>query len=102
MIQCIILFLSILISITVSFIIYRKGTLKYLKKVEKKVPKKTRQTCEIFIYVNNKPYKESINCMGINIDSNCTIFVKSDIEQLGLVIDQMQMEERIKEKKMVR
>ena len=77
----------------VGFCIYRKGSIKYLKKIEKNVLKKTRGTCSILIYTNKKPYKETIGCFGVELTKESMICLVSDPEKLEVVKDEMAREE---------
>lgn len=88
--------MALIICIIVAFCIYRKGTIVYLDKAQKKVFKKTRGTCTLEIYVNNKPYRETIGCFGVVLGNNSFIFITSDPEKLEAIKDQMMREEEEK------
>ena len=91
-----ILTLVLIITVIVSFVIYRKNQISYLEKAEKNIKKKTRGCCQIFIYVNNKPFRETIGCMGVDLNNNSFIYVSCDQEKLAVEIDKIREEENQK------
>ena len=86
-----------IIFLSTGFCIYKRGTVKYLKDTEKRVLKRTRQTCNIKFYNDNKPYEESIGCFGARLTTNSLIFVTSDPEKLEIVKKELEQEELMKD-----
>lgn len=85
--------LVVTITIIVSFLIYRSNQIKYLKKLEKNIKKKTRECCEIYVYVDNKPFREKIGCCGITLNEHSFIYVSCDPEKMEVERERMQQEE---------
>ena len=85
--------ITAIVGLIIGYFIYRNGSIKYIKDIEKKVRKKTRETCKVKFYHNNKPYEETIGCCGVVLNKDSLIFVVSDPEKLITVKQQLQVEE---------
>ena len=83
------------------FCIYRKGSINYIKDIEKRIKKKTRDTCIIKFYHNEVPYEENIGCFGVTLTKESLIYIISDPEKLEVVKDQLAREDAEKKAKQI-